>query len=65
MKSREKSRARLIARFGWSAGLFEDGAVCREERLRRYRQALERIAAGRGDPVQIAARAIQQAAPHR
>lgn len=67
MNSREETHARLIARFGWAVGLFEDEAASREERLRRYRRALERIAAGGGDPVQIAAQAIRpfKAAPHQ
>ncbi len=57
---RQKSRARLIARFGWAAGLLEDTAAAREERLRRYRRALQRIAAGATHPEKIARRAIRK-----
>ena len=63
MNSCTETQKRLIARFGWAAGLFEDEAAIREERLRRYRRALERIAAGAPDPAKIAARAIGAKSP--
>jgi hypothetical protein len=55
-----KARKRLIARFGWAAGLLEDTPSDREERLRRYQRALERIAAGATHPEKIAHRAIRK-----
>jgi hypothetical protein len=63
MKSRAKTQERLIARFGWAAGLLEDPAAMREERLRAYQQALERIAAGALHPEKIAARVIGKTPP--
>ncbi|HXQ25971.1 MAG TPA: hypothetical protein VN822_06160 [Candidatus Acidoferrales bacterium] len=55
-----EARERLIARFGWAAGLLKDAAAVREERLRRYQRALERIAQGAGNPVKIAAAAMRK-----
>lgn len=55
-----KAREKLIARFGWAAGLVEDTAMVREERLRRYQRALERIAQGAGNPVKIATAAMRK-----
>jgi hypothetical protein len=55
-----KTQNRLIARFGWAAGLLEDTASAREEKLRRYRRALERIAARAANPEKIAHRTIRK-----
>jgi len=55
-----KTQNRLITRFGWAAGLLEDTASAREEKLRRYRRALERIAAGATHPKKIAHSTIRK-----
>jgi hypothetical protein len=55
-----KTQNRLIARFGWAAGLLEDTRSAREEKLRRYRRALERIAAGTKHPEKIAHSVIRK-----
>jgi hypothetical protein len=55
-----KAREKLIARFGWSAGLVEDAAAVREERLMRYQRALERIAQGAENPEKIAQTAMRK-----
>lgn len=59
-RKRRETRERLIARFGWSAGLFEDTPAIREEKQKRYRRALERIAEGADSPQRIAREAIRQ-----
>jgi hypothetical protein len=57
-RARQESQERLVARFGWAAGLSENAAAVRAEKLRRYQRALERIAEGADNPQKIAQTAI-------